>query len=203
MRPLAGWLPWAVYAVLGALGAGVSWLYRGTVFAAPAGRRFASDPLAAQAIGHLLALIAVVLTVRSTRLLVERTRWAKALHVHLRGLLLGASATRLLALACASSVAEELFFRAALLPWLGLAGSSLLFGLLHVSTRETAVGWMVWAALMGAVFGALYLGSGSLLAPILAHAAINYENMQYICNYDPTLVDTRRAAPHSAPSRRL
>lgn len=198
-----GWLPWALYLLLAALGAAVSWAYRGAIFAAPPGPRFADDPLTSLLVGYGLAVTAVVLTVRSTRTLVSRTRWARALHVHLRGLLLGNSGPRLLALALASSVAEELFFRAAVLPFCGLLLSSVLFGLLHVSPRETVVGWMTWATLMGAVFGMLFVGSGTLLAPILAHAAINYENMQYICNYDPTPLDTRRSSPQGASSRRL
>lgn len=197
------WLPWAVYALLAALGAGVSLLYRGAVFTAPPGPRFADDPRVALAVGCCLASIAALVTVRSTRALVARTRWARALHLHLRGLLLGQSSARLLALACASSVAEELFFRAALLPACGLVLSSLVFGVLHVSPRETAFGWMAWATLMGAVFGLLFVWSGNVLAPMLAHAAINYENMQYICSFDPTPLDTRRSAPQSASSRRL
>ena len=109
----------------------------------------------------------------------------------------------MLALACASAVAEELFFRAALLPLCGILLSSLLFGLLHVSPRETFLGWVLWATIMGVVFGGLYVASGTLLAPIIAHAAINFENMQYLCTYDPTSVDTPRVAPQSTSTRQL
>jgi membrane protease YdiL (CAAX protease family) len=45
---------------------------------------------------------------------------------------------------------------------------------------------------MGALFGVLYEASGTLLAPVLAHALINYENMQYIIHYDPTPLDMDR-----------
>jgi uncharacterized protein len=197
------WLPWAVYVVLGGAGVGLAWGHRGAVWSAPAGPRFVQSPLVAQALGLAAALVVVLLTVRSTRLLVARTRWARTLHVYLRGVLLGTSAARLLGLACASAVAEELLFRAALLPMCGLVASSLTFGLLHVSSRETRLGWMFWAALMGLVFGVLYVGSGSLLPPILAHAAINYENMQYICSYDPTPLDTRGPGLQSVGSRRV
>jgi len=197
------WLPWAVYGPLAALGAGLSWLSRRSVFSAPAGPRFAEDPSLALAVGLALACGVAWLTVRSTRWLVAHKRWARALHLHLRALLLGASSARLLTLAAASALAEELFFRAALLPWCGLFGSALVFGLLHYSSRETYLPWMLWATLMGMVFGALYVASGSLLVPMLAHAAINYENMQYICNVDPTRADTPRRSPHGVSSRRL
>jgi len=196
------WLPWAVYGPLGALGAVLSWLSRGAVLAAPDGVRFASGRVTSELVGLALALLVTVVTVRATRLLVERAMWARRLHLTLRGALLGASHGRLLVLAGCSAVAEELFFRAALLPAVGLFASSLVFGALHVSSRDTYLGWMLWASLMGVVFGGLFVGSGSLLAPVVAHAAINYGNMQYLCRYDPTLGDTSADRAHAARVRR-
>jgi hypothetical protein len=136
--------------------------------------------------GLVLALIVTLLTIHSTRWLVARTRWARTLRDSLRSALIGASRSRLFVLASLSAVAEELFFRAALMPWLGVAISSLVFGLLHVSSKETYLGWMVWASVMGLVFAYLFVGSGSLLAPMLAHATINYENMVYLCSSAPS-----------------
>lgn len=182
----AWWLPWAVYGPLALLGAGLSWFTRGAVLSAPPGPRFGSDQWSAQLLGLGLALLVTVLTIRSTRWLVARTRWARTLRDTLRSALIGGSRARLLLLASLSAVAEELFFRAALMPWLGVLISSLVFGLLHVSSRETYLGWMLWASVMGLVFAGLFLGSGSLLAPVLAHATINYENMQYLCSSAPS-----------------
>jgi uncharacterized protein len=182
----AWWLPWVVYGPLAALGAALSWFTRGAVLSAPPGPRFSNEHWRAQLCGVALALLVTALTIRATRWLVARTRWARTLRDTLRGALLGSSRARLLLLASLSAVAEELFFRAALLPWLGVVVSSLVFGLLHVSARETYLGWMVWASVMGLVFAVLFLGSGSLLAPVLAHATINYENMQYLCSSVPS-----------------
>ena len=56
---------------------------------------------------------------------------------------------------------------------------------------------------MGAVFGALFIGSGSLLAPIVAHAAINYENMRYLCSFDPTGIERSQKPTHGTRVRRL
>ncbi|HEY6880833.1 MAG TPA: CPBP family intramembrane glutamic endopeptidase [Polyangiales bacterium] len=182
----AWWLPWAVYGPLAALGAALSWFSRGAVLSAPPGPRFSDEGWYAQLLGLGLALLVTVLTIHSTRWLVARTRWARTLRDSLRSALIGATRPRLFVLATLSAVAEELFFRAALMPWLGVAVSSLLFGLLHVSARETYLGWMLWASVMGLVFACLFLGSGSLLAPMLAHATINYENMQYLCSSAPS-----------------
>lgn len=183
----ASWLPWAVYGPLAALGAALSWLHRGQVLTAPTGGpRLSPDASASQLLGLALALAVALLTVLTTRWLVRHTRWARSLQGTLRAALLGASSRRLLLLALSSSIAEELFFRAALLPSIGVLGSSLIFGALHNSaSRDSQLPWMVWATLMGLVFGLLFVASGSLLAPLFAHAAINYENMHYLCNAEP------------------
>lgn len=203
MSRASWWLPWAVYGPLAALGAALSWLERGAVFTAPPSTRFASRPLWAHLWGLALAMLVVAATVHGTRLLVARAAWARRLHLRLRAALLGTSAGQLAVLSVCSAVAEELFFRAALVPAIGVVASSIVFGLLHVSGRDTYVGWMLWATLMGAVFAGLFLGSGSLLAPMLAHAAINYENMQYLCGHDPTLHDKVARAAQPEDVRRL
>ncbi len=38
---------------------------------------------------------------------------------------------------------------------------------------------------MGALFGALYAGTGLLLAPIAAHATVNYLNLRFLEAYAP------------------
>jgi len=68
-----------------------------------------------------------------------------------------------------SGISEELFFRGILLPEIGLAASSLLFGALHALNAVYAT----WAALTGAGFGLLALATGSLAAPMAAHATYN------------------------------
>jgi membrane protease YdiL (CAAX protease family) len=143
-------------------------------------------------LGLLAALLSAALTVHATRLLVQRTAWARALHATLRGPLLGARPAQLMLLAAASACAEELFFRALLGPAVGFVVSSALFGILHGIRRDAALPVTLWSFGMGLVFSELYLASGTLLAPILSHCVINYENMQYICNYDPTPLDMDR-----------
>ena len=186
------WLAWAVYLPMATVAALWAYWTRGAVLSLEAAPWLSPNRGLATGLGIGLGVVVALVTIASTRVLVARTTWARELHLTLRAALLGMSAGRVLTLALLSSISEELLFRAALLPALGLLASSLVFGILHVSPRGTYFAWTLWATLMGFTFGALFLASGSLLAPIVAHALINYENMQYIIHYDPTPVDRSR-----------
>ena len=85
-------------------------------------------------------------------------------------------------LALASSLGEELFFRGALQPRVGWAVASLLFGVVHFVPRRDMLPWTGFALLMGGVLGGLYQWTGNLLAPIVAHAAINGLNLPFLVN---------------------
>jgi uncharacterized protein len=189
------WVPWLVYGPMGALGVGWAFGTRGSVFSLSDAAWLRSPSLGAWCV---IAVAIAVSVVAATRELVRRTRWARRLHLNLRGTLLGLTPGRIALLSLLSATAEELFFRAALAPSLGLVASSVLFGLAHVGPGEQKLAWSLWALLMGLVFGALFFASGSLLPPLLAHALINYENMHYICNYDPTPLDIDRMHAQSA-----
>lgn len=189
------WLPWAVYLPMGAAGAAWASLAHGSAWKHP----LASGLLPSGALGGLVAalsaFVVAAVTVALTRVLVTRTIWARQLHLELRGTLIGTSTGQIAILALTSALGEELFFRAALQPTLGLAATSVLFGVVHVAPNGNWLTWAVWASVMGLVFGLLYRLTGTLLAPALAHALINYENMQYICNYDPTPLDSAGRSP--------
>lgn len=185
------WLRGASYVALGTAGALWSFFARGTLLAAPDAEPRLPEPWR-PLLGVALTLALAWVTLRGTRLLVARTRWAAQLHGHLRSELLGLSAPQMVLLAGLSAWSEELLFRAALGPSVGFLGSSLLFGLVHYAPGESYVPRALWAGGMGLCLSALYLVSGTLLAPIAAHWLINYENMQYICNYDPTPLDIDR-----------
>ena len=72
-----------------------------------------------------------------------------------------------------SGVGEEVFFRGALQPFLGITLTSLLFGAVHVGPDRRFLVWTLWATLAGFLFGFLYLLTGGLLAPITAHTLHN------------------------------
>lgn len=76
-------------------------------------------------------------------------------------------------LAGLSSLAEELVFRGLALPYLGLAASSILFGLAHLIPRDGLWPWSLWATAAGGALGWMALATGGLVAPLTAHFVIN------------------------------
>jgi hypothetical protein len=83
-------------------------------------------------------------------------------------------------LALASGLGEELFFRGALQPRVGLLAASLLFGLAHLVPAWPLALWSVFAAGAGLVFGVLFEATGNLLAPALAHVLVNALNLRWL-----------------------
>jgi membrane protease YdiL (CAAX protease family) len=81
-------------------------------------------------------------------------------------------------IALAAGVGEEMLFRGviqgslgdALGRWPGLVAASAAFGILHPVTRAYAV----IAALLGAYLGLVWLVTGNLLAPMVAHAVYDF-----------------------------
>ncbi|HEV7660312.1 MAG TPA: CPBP family intramembrane glutamic endopeptidase [Allosphingosinicella sp.] len=96
-----------------------------------------------------------------------------------------------------AGVFEEIAYRGYLMayfgtwqgPWGALAASSLLFGLAHLYQGKWGV---PVTALLGALFGWVYIETGSLLLPILLHAAVDISSMV-------TAWIVLRAAPPSSP----
>lgn len=82
------------------------------------------------------------------------------------------------ALALLSGFAEELFFRGAVQGAWGWLAASLLFAVVHTGPGKTLRLWSLFAAVAGALFGALMLWRGNLLAPVTAHFLVNCINLQ-------------------------
>ncbi len=127
-------------------------------------------------VGVALGLLVVGLS----RLAVGRYDWARSLHHDFRELLGPLTQREILVLALASSIGEELFFRGALQPWLGIWPQAVLFALLHIGPGMRFLPWTASALVLGATFGLLYRGTGDLGAPIVAHFTINYLNLHFI-----------------------
>ena len=83
-------------------------------------------------------------------------------------------------LAAVSSIGEELLFRGAIQPWLGLWPTSLIFGLLHFPFERRFLAWPFFATGAGLILGLSMEKSGSLLAPIVAHFVVNWINLHFI-----------------------
>jgi uncharacterized protein len=130
---------------------------------------------ASVAIGLLLALLIV-----ATTRWVARFSWGQALQRDFRSLLGDASGREILILAGASAIGEELLFRGALVPWIGVVPQAVLFALLHVGPRRRHLLWTGWAFAMGAVLGIMAVVMGDVLGAVVAHFAINFANLHYI-----------------------
>lgn len=74
---------------------------------------------------------------------------------------------------------EEILFRGLLVPRIGLIPSSIAFGLVHVIGHR-AWGEVVVATLFGLLLGWIFLRTGSLLGPWVAHALSNIISMNYL-----------------------
>jgi membrane protease YdiL (CAAX protease family) len=120
------------------------------------------------------------LIVATTPYIVKRAAWARALHEELRSLIGSLTSTEITTLALASGFAEELFFRGAMQPAIGLFVTSFIFGLVHVGPRRIFVVWGAWAFLVGLAFGVIFELTGVLWGPVLAHVWINHRNMTFI-----------------------
>ena len=128
------------------------------------------------ALGALLAGSVVA----ATPFLVERTSWARGLRNELQPLVAPLTPFGITVLALISGAAEELFFRGAMQPILGLWWTSLIFGVLHSGPKWALLAWSIWAFVMGLLFGWIFECTGVLWGPMLAHVWINQRNMTYI-----------------------
>ena len=126
-----------------------------------------------------------------TRILEKYTRWARELGREFKSILGQLSTTQVLVFAVTSGVVEEVFFRGFLQQALsevafgsdlwGLVVATLIFGLIHIGPdRKKFLPWTIMALVWGLLFGLLYLYTGNILGPIIAHFTINFFNLLHI-----------------------
>jgi membrane protease YdiL (CAAX protease family) len=116
----------------------------------------------------------------ASRMALYRYDWARALHRELRHLLFPLTDLEIIALAATSSFGEEMFFRGALLPAIGLWGSSAIFALLHIGPKARHLPWTVSSFGAGLLFGAMFIWTGDLTGPVLAHFLVNFLNLRHV-----------------------
>jgi hypothetical protein len=124
-----------------------------------------------------LGLIAGLFVVGVSAAITRFTDWGEALARALGGALVGIGVRDALLLAVASGLAEELFFRGALQPRVGLVLASLIFGAVHLVPRREMLPWTGFAVGAGLLFGALFLWTGNVVAPVVAHIVVNAVNL--------------------------
>lgn len=164
-----------VYTLLGVTAVVWSWLRGdGDVYRMPSSTpsRMALSPL----LGLLLGLVVVFLSRWATR----RFDWARVLHREFHAIVYELTSREIVLLALFSSVGEELFFRGALVPHIGVVASSVIFALLHFRRDRRFVPWTIMSFVMGLVLGVMYVEVGDLGGPIVAHFTINLLNLAYI-----------------------
>ncbi len=128
------------------------------------------SPLLSLALGAAAACATVILGVVCYRLVPAMRRLAEELGPRLVD---GAKRGDLMLVSVFSGVGEEVLFRGALQPVLGVWITSLLFGVLHVGPDRRYLLWTLWAVGAGLLFGLLYEWTGGLLAPVVAHVSHN------------------------------
>lgn len=154
--------------------------------------RLLVSPLAGLALG--LAVVAL------SRLAVRHFDWARSLHTDFRNLLGPLAHREIVILALASSIGEELLFRGALEPIVGVWVQALVFALLHVGPGLRFLPWTLSALVLGLLFGALHRVTGDLGGPIVAHVAINYLNLAFIARVALPAVEPATAADPATPT---
>jgi membrane protease YdiL (CAAX protease family) len=128
------------------------------------------------AVGLALGLVFVFLS----RFATHRLEWARVLHREFHSVVHELTSREIFLLAVFSSIGEELFFRGALLPQIGLWGSSALFAALHLRPHLRFLPWTLMSFIVGLVLGSMYMQLGDLGGPIVAHFTINLLNLNYI-----------------------
>lgn len=127
-----------------------------------------------------LGLVSAAAVIGLSQLVTERTAWGRELARELARLLGPLGWRECAWLAATSGFAEEAFFRGALQPRLGWLAASLLFGLVHFAPRRALLPWTGFALLAGFGLGGLYLLTGNLVAPVVAHTGINLVNLRLL-----------------------
>jgi membrane protease YdiL (CAAX protease family) len=122
------------------------------------------------ALGLLVALGTVVLGLAVYRLVPLMREIADELAPRLVD---GASTRDLMLLSVFSGVGEEALFRGAVQPEFGIVVASIVFGLVHFGPDRRYLVWTAWALLAGFLFGAMYIVTGGLLAPVISHVTHN------------------------------
>lgn len=181
-----------VIAFEGALGVvawGVAWILGHDLPLGFGGTSSELRPLAAAGVG-ILAIGPLGLGL----LLIERLQLASLQGLErqvrrlVRRLFCGFGVAELLIVASVAGLGEELLFRGLLQdglrqwlggpagPWLALAIASLAFGVCHWLSTTYAV----LACLAGLYFGLLLIGTGNLIAPVVAHAGYDLAALIYL-----------------------
>jgi len=157
----------------------------------------ARGPIVAASSSAMLGIAYAFAIVLGTRASVSRFGWARQLHHELSPVARRLSTGGIVAVAALSALGEELFFRGFLLENIGILASTAIFGVIHQTRGASRWTWALWATAVGLGFALLYVATGSLVGPILAHALINGTNLAFLRSHEVQLAD---ATPTPTPT---
>ena len=118
-----------------------------------------------------------------TKISLSRFAWSRDLYRWFAQVLGPLSRRDAFWLALLSSVGEELFFRGAMQPSLGIWITTAIFGLAHLPPRRRYLPWTASALILGLILGYITLWSTNLAGAILAHFLINFLNLGDVKNH--------------------
>lgn len=105
---------------------------------------------------------------------IRNFHWARQLEAELSRILVPLRPWEIGIVSLLSGIAEELFFRGALQPVVGLIPASLLFGLAHFVPRSPFWPWALQAVFAGFLLGSLYQLTHLLYPVMVAHSVTNF-----------------------------
>jgi len=149
-------------------------------------------------LGPVIGAVAGLVVVWLSRIATRKWQWARDLHGSFKDLLGPLTSRDIVILALASSVGEEVLFRGALLPWLGIWAQAAIFAMLHVGPGKRFLPWTAMALVMGLGFGELAVLTGTLAAPIATHFVINFLNLRHIVRTEVARRDAEKLLSSSA-----
>jgi membrane protease YdiL (CAAX protease family) len=100
--------------------------------------------------------------------------WAQQLEAEFAKFLVPLKLWEIAAISVLSGIVEEIFFRGALQPALGLIPASLAFGLAHFVPRHPFWNWSLYAAFDGFLLGCLFELTHHLWPVMIAHGLTNF-----------------------------
>lgn len=83
----------------------------------------------------------------------------------------------ILLLSFISAAGEEVFFRLALQPELGIVATTFVFAMLHLGPKSLPNSWTLMSIIISTLLGVIYQYTGSLLPIFLAHFIMNLTSM--------------------------
>lgn len=128
---------------------------------------------------HLEMITGIVVLISSSRYLLLKTwpDFAESSEAANRQVLSSLQPLDYIAVAVLPGISEELLFRGAVLPllgmnWTSIAVAALIFGVLHIGNGRN-YSFAIWATFVGLVYGYATVLSSSLAVPMASHAVNN------------------------------